>query len=143
MDTVQVIAAAERCAAAYRRGYERGQADNSACYYEESPLSGEWAGYSPIELLGDLFEESDQAWLSARGLDSESSLSWSDIADMYEYRTELEDHYESGYRAAFTDADIVLCESCETLIHREQIGAGSALIESGERVYFCSDYCEK
>lgn len=137
----QITRAAERCAAAYRRGYERGRADNESKYYDESPLSGEWAGYSPIELLGDLFEQSEQDWLSARGLDSESSLFGSDIAEMYESRTELEEHYEQGYRAAFDDTDIVLCVGCETLVHREETGVSFSDAPNGERDYFCSEYC--
>lgn len=139
----QITRAAERCAAAYRRGYERGRDHNSEQYFDSAPLSGEWAGYSPIELLGDLFEQSEQDWLSARGLDSESSLFWSDIADMSEYRTEIENHYEQGYRAAFNDADIVLCAGCEELIHRERVDSSFTESESGEREYFCSDYCIK
>lgn len=141
MDTEQILRAAERCGAAYQRGYERGRADNESRYYDESPLSGEWAGYSVRELLGDLFSESEHEWLSERGLTDQDSLAWSDIAEMYEYRTELEDHYEQGYRSAFHDDDVVLCAGCETLVHREESGVSFSDAPNGERDYFCSEYC--
>jgi hypothetical protein len=141
MDSQTVIAAAERCAAAYQRGYERGLADNESKYYCECPLSGEWAGESSVELLGDLFHLAERDWFAERGMDHESSLAWSEVSDMYESRTEIEEHYERGYRAAFHDDDIVLCVGCETLIHRDHIGA--SFVDSGERDYYCSDYCAK
>jgi hypothetical protein len=42
---------------AYDRGFVRGSHDCAEGFYNEAPLSGEWAGESIPELLGDLFDE--------------------------------------------------------------------------------------
>lgn len=68
---------------AYERGLERGQGDAQAGYYNESPLSGEWAGESIPELLGDLI------------------VRFEDDSDNLE---ELCDLYEQGYNKAFEEA---------------------------------------
>lgn len=39
---------------AWQRGYDRGLADKNQGYVADGPLSGEWAGESINELLGDL-----------------------------------------------------------------------------------------
>ena len=41
------------------RGYDRGHADALYGFKNEAPLSGEWAGESIPELLGDLIENDD------------------------------------------------------------------------------------
>jgi hypothetical protein len=41
---------------AWQRGFERGQADRAAGVSNPAPLSGEWAGESVREILGDLID---------------------------------------------------------------------------------------
>lgn len=69
----------ERLAIAKDRGRERGAVDFSTGYRNDAPLSGEWAGESITEILGDLFDEDydgeDVQWLC--------------------------DEYEAGYDEAF------------------------------------------
>jgi hypothetical protein len=65
---------------AFERGQERGKGDKEAGYRNESPLSGEWAGESIPELLGDLIIE---------------------FADGGSNEQELCDLYEAGYNEAF------------------------------------------
>lgn len=65
---------------AFDRGLERGTWDRDDNYYNDSPLSGEWAGESITELLGDLF------------------LNFTDGTDNI---TDLCDAYEAGYQSAF------------------------------------------
>lgn len=94
-----VIDVAERERSAFERGQDRGQSDEGQDYYNPSPLSGEWAGESVQEILGDL---------------------WSDIyerssADVPEWFIEtIEDHFEQGYRDAFEDRSF--CDECACLI---------------------------
>lgn len=83
---------------AYDRGKVRGQIDESMNHYDDSPLSGEWAGYSIVELIGDLFPED--------GEDGDPSY-W-DIHRLCEL-------YEEGYRSAFDDR--VFCDGCGTLVN--------------------------
>jgi hypothetical protein len=52
---------ARLCVTAYERGHAQGTNDRLAGYYNPTPLSGEWAGESPRELLGDLFDEAGEA----------------------------------------------------------------------------------
>lgn len=66
---------------AYWRGYDRGKADQRAGYRNDAPLSGEWAGESIPELLGDLYE----------------SLPLDQQAEAIEH---LCDQYEEGYNDA-------------------------------------------
>ncbi len=66
--------------AAYERGLERGKADKASDFYNDSPLSGEWAGESIPELLGDLFDVYE---------DGDSN------------EPDLCDAYEAGYNKAF------------------------------------------
>lgn len=65
---------------AYERGLERGKADKADGFYNDSPLSGEWAGESIPELLGDLFDVYED------GEHNDSDLC---------------DAYEAGYEKAF------------------------------------------
>jgi hypothetical protein len=46
----------EICSEARQRGFDRGCNDKANGYRNDSPLSGEWAGESINELLGDLIE---------------------------------------------------------------------------------------
>ena len=49
---------------AFERGYLRGQSEASAGMdRNDAPLSGEWAGESIPELLGDLIAKSDEDFL--------------------------------------------------------------------------------
>lgn len=68
---------------AYRLGKSHGNADRMEGYYNDAPLSGEWAGESIPELLGDLYRE-----VCAR---AESELDASDVL------SDLCDAYEEGY----------------------------------------------
>jgi hypothetical protein len=82
---------------AYERGKARGIVDESMDYYDDSPLSGEWSGYSPNELLGDLFPEYEET---------------------VEYFSECDaicDAYVDGYNSAFTDR--VFCDECGALVN--------------------------
>lgn len=45
---------------AYARGYERGLYDKESGYTNDNPLSGEWAGESVNELLGDIIKQADK-----------------------------------------------------------------------------------
>ena len=50
---------ARRVSEAKSRGYECARSDALYGYWNDSPLSGEWAGGSVPELLGDLIESDD------------------------------------------------------------------------------------
>jgi hypothetical protein len=65
---------------AYERGRWKGRNDYLQGYENDSPLSGEWAGESITELLGDLISRAEEL----SGEDSE-------IAQ------EILDNYETGY----------------------------------------------
>ena len=91
-ETETIIDNATRCGIAYQRGYERGQHDEQANYYNDAPLSGEWAGESISELLGDLIDDAETA----------------DLIDTVCI------HYENGYMAAFSDRS--LCDVCNGLV---------------------------
>jgi len=59
---------------AYTRGYAHGWQDMNEGYYNEAPLSGEWAGMSITEIIGDLIDEAGD-----------------------EYSQDICDEYERGY----------------------------------------------
>jgi hypothetical protein len=65
------------------RGEHRGEADKEHGFFNDAPLSGEWAGESANELLGDLFR-------TAEVLAKDSDESYWLIQDIC-------DAYESGY----------------------------------------------
>ena len=65
---------------AFDRGLVQGTIDRDNGFYNDSPLSGEWAGESVTELLGDLF------------------LNFTDFSNNID---ELCDAYEAGYQSAF------------------------------------------
>lgn len=67
----------QNIAQAILRGYYQGKYDKGEGFRNDSPLSGEWAGESIPELLGDLMDE------------DESNLD------------EICDAYEEGYNNAF------------------------------------------
>lgn len=72
------------------RGEARGRDDRSAGVYNDSPLSGEWAGESVPELLGDILDR----------------IGW-------DYWQETCEAYEYGYGLAFDDVDTVsVCADC-------------------------------
>jgi hypothetical protein len=62
---------------AYERGRMQGRNDYLQGYENESPLSGEWAGESITELLGDLITRAEE-------LSGEDSEIAQDICDNYE-----------------------------------------------------------
>ena len=68
---------------AWHRGYDRGLADKGEGYVNDSPLSGEWAGESIPELLGDLITQVMKA--TPIGMDEGHIIQ------------ELCDEYEDGY----------------------------------------------
>lgn len=71
------------------RGVIRGTFDVSDGIYNPSPLSGEWAGESINELLGDLIDKCDD-------------LSLGDVCDFVQW---LCDEYEDGYISVFDAND--------------------------------------
>lgn len=84
---------------AYRRGYDRGMAERRAGYdRNDSPLSGEWAGESIPELLGDLIQEGETLADALSGSDDE--VNPNDIEGM------VCDEYEAGYWRAFDNATL-------------------------------------
>lgn len=76
---------------AFSRGYIRGTDDAFADCYNEAPLSGEFAGESIEELLGDLIDKADKMNRSGD--------------DFYEIYNEILDAYEEGYRGAHFDTE--------------------------------------
>ena len=93
-----VIDVSEREQIAFQRGRERGQGDERADSYNAEPLSGEWAGESIPELLGDLWADVDDAEIPE----------W--------YLATICDYYEKGYQSAFEDAGRVWCDECCGLV---------------------------
>lgn len=89
MSSETIIENGVRCYQAYQRGLDRGRCDERAGYYNDTPLSGEWAGESIPELVGDLIGDDD---------------------DMHDA---ICDHYENGYRAAFDQRSF--CDVCGDL----------------------------
>jgi hypothetical protein len=63
---------------AYERGKQQGWHDKLQGYENPTPLSGEWAGESPNEILGDLIANAEEL---IAGYDSGV---WQDICDNYE-----------------------------------------------------------
>lgn len=71
---------------AWHRGYDRGLADKDEGYVNDSPLSGEWAGESIPELLGDLIKQAMNTGISVlMDIDEDHIIQ------------ELCDEYEDGY----------------------------------------------
>ena len=91
-----VIDVSEREQIAFERGRLRGQDDEGQDAYNDAPLSGEMAGESVPELLGDL-------WID---LDGDEIPDW--------YLGTILDHYEKGYQSAFEGRS--WCDECGTLI---------------------------
>ena len=81
-----------RLTESYRRGRLRGEANESNNYYNDAPLSGEWAGESINELLGDLIGDDDD----------------------YEWADEICQAYLDGYQIAFDSR--VFCDECGDLV---------------------------
>lgn len=65
---------------AYERGKARGHNDRLEGYGTSEPLSGEWAGESIPELLGDLIKKAERL----NGVPDNSGELWQDICDNYE-----------------------------------------------------------
>lgn len=120
MDTQTIINNAVRCGLAWQRGHERGRADERENYYNDAPLSGEWAGESIPELLGDLIAG------TADDIDDD------ELTDLY---TELIEHYEQGYLAAFADRSF--CDRCGDLID------ATYGIADDSGLAWCGDDCYK
>lgn len=91
-----VIIVSEREQIAFERGRLRGQDDEGQDTYVEGPLSGEWAGESIPELLGDLWVDIDD----------------SEIPEWYLGLILVS--YEKGYQSAFEGRS--WCDECGTLI---------------------------
>ena len=72
---------------AYTRGKHKGEADKEVGFYNDAPLSGEWAGESVQELLGDLIRTIEE--LVERGETITDDVNW--------FINDLCDSYESGY----------------------------------------------
>lgn len=85
----------------YDRGFERGQWDKQEGHYQTEPLSGEWAGESVIELLGDLIGTAEQLYQIAQGVGEDDPTYWSDLAEMGALASEICEAYEDGYSNAF------------------------------------------
>lgn len=77
-------------AEARKRGRDRGENDRAEGFYNDSPLSGEWAGESIRELLGDLVDS-----VSRRG--ETDATDWETYADI---ENDLCEEYETGYNEA-------------------------------------------
>ncbi len=90
---------------AAQRGLLRGQDHAAVDYYCDSPLSGEWAGESVPELLGDLIATGERIYLAAGG---------DDDLIMETVIGPICDSYTDGYQAAF--ADRLFCDSCSALL---------------------------
>jgi hypothetical protein len=63
---------------AYERGVQQGWHDQLQGYENPTPLSGEWAGESPNEILGDLMSDAEKL------IGEHDSGVWQDICDNYE-----------------------------------------------------------
>ena len=63
---------------AYERGKQQGWHDKLQGYENPTPLSGEWAGESPNEILGDLIANAEKL------IGEHDSGVWQDICDNYE-----------------------------------------------------------
>lgn len=88
MDTIEYLRAQ-----AYERGRHRGMDDVFADCYNEAPLSGEWAGESIEELLGDLMRRADRMMMDYPP------------DDFYEVYNEICDSYEQGYESAHIEGN--------------------------------------
>lgn len=114
-DTETIIESAIRCGTAYRRGYERGQSDEQANYYNDAPLSGEWAGESVSDLLGDLIDDAETVWETDNYSGDSSAAYWFARAAYVGQVTDiLSTYYENGYMAAFSRRS--LCDVCNGLV---------------------------
>jgi hypothetical protein len=63
---------------AYERGKQQGWHDKLQGYENPTPLSGEWAGESIPEILGDLISDAEKL------IGEYDSEVWQDICDNYE-----------------------------------------------------------
>lgn len=63
---------------AYERGVIQGTHDKMSGYHNPTPLSGEWAGESPNEILGDLFHKATKL------VGEEDEGIYQDVCDNYE-----------------------------------------------------------
>lgn len=80
---------------AYERGHSQGTHDRMSGYYNPTPLSGEWAGESPNEILGDLIREATKISAEAQGL-GEDGMDSAEGATDYAWQ-DVCDNYETGY----------------------------------------------
>jgi hypothetical protein len=75
MDSQEILAAA------YARGRATGESKALDGWRDTDPLSGEWAGESITELVGDMVEK----WSRITGVtDDEVDEYWQSVADEYE-----------------------------------------------------------
>ena len=100
METIELV-----LKLAAQRGLWRGQDHERHDCYDECPLSGEWAGESVPELLGDLIATGERIYLAAGG---------DDDLIMETVIGPICDSYLEGYQAAF--ADRLFCDSCSVLL---------------------------
>lgn len=80
---------------AYERGVAQGMHDKMSGYHNPTPLSGEYAGESANEILGDLIQEATMISAEMKGL-GEDGMDDLD-SDPYEAYQDVCDNYETGY----------------------------------------------
>lgn len=80
---------------AYERGRAQGWHDMMQGYENPTPLSGEWAGESIPEILGDLIKQATMISAEMKGL-GEDGMDNVD-GDPYEAWQDICDNYETGY----------------------------------------------
>lgn len=101
-------------AQAYARGHARGMADYAAGYGTLTPLSGQWAGESVPELLGDLILK-----LEALTHDYPDAVIYDEIADSYEkgYWDGNNVHCTHDWRFIDKYEEVMRCENCGHIQH--------------------------
>jgi hypothetical protein len=80
---------------AYERGVMQGTHDRLGGYHNPTPLSGEYAGESIPEILGDLIRRATMISAEMKGL-GEDGMDNVD-GDPYEAWQDICDNYETGY----------------------------------------------
>lgn len=104
METMETVLEQAR-----ERGRRRGSDHEYVDCYDESPLSGEWAGYSVPELLGDLIAAGERIDLAAGG---DPDLIMETVIGP------ICDSYLAGYQSAFDGRSF--CDDCGTLLTEDQ-----------------------
>lgn len=94
---------------AYNRGHARGMADYASGYATFTPLSGEWAGESAAELLGDLFYQ-----IEIITDNYPHSATYDEVCDKYEegYVAGNNVHCTHDWRFIDRYEEVMRCENC-------------------------------